>query len=73
MQQGQRPEANQPGQRLGNGNKTDEAQKGRVKVVPSNGKVVPPFQAGFTHQNYSVADSVGERPLRGAKRLKSNV
>ena len=46
MQQGQRPEANQPGQRLGNGNKTDEAQKGRVKVVPSNGKVVPPFQ-GF--------------------------
>ena len=28
---------------------------------------------GFTHQNYSVADSVGERPLRGAKRLTSNV
>ena len=26
----------------------------------------------FTHQNYSVADSVGERPLRGAKRLTSN-
>ena len=29
--------------------------------------------AGFTHQNYSVADSVGERPLRRAKRLTSNV
>ena len=29
--------------------------------------------SGFTHQNYSVADSVGERPLRGAKRLTSNV
>ena len=28
---------------------------------------------GFTHQNYSVADSVGERPLRGAKRLTSNI
>ena len=31
------------------------------------------FVPGFTHQNYSVADSVGERPLRGAKRLTSNV
>ena len=32
-----------------------------------------PQHPGFTQQNYSVAESVGERPLRGTKRLTSNV